>query len=50
LEEDEEYSICSEEDEGEEITYHPLDQSNSNLINRNISYESNQEIRNITKN
>ncbi|OUM69060.1 hypothetical protein PIROE2DRAFT_57693 [Piromyces sp. E2] len=43
LEEDEEYSVCSEEDEGEEITYHALDQSNSNLINRNITFENYQE-------
>jgi len=50
LEEDEEYSICSEEDEGEEIQYNSLNQTNSNLVNRNITIDNYQEIEESTKN
>jgi len=49
LEEDEEYSICSEDDGEEEMNYTSLDQTNSNLINRNVNFDNYKDIEENTK-
>ncbi|ORY52266.1 hypothetical protein LY90DRAFT_648297 [Neocallimastix californiae] len=50
LEEDEEYSICSEDDGEEEMNYTSLDQNNSNLNNRNVNFDNYKDIEKIPKN
>ncbi|KAL6624262.1 hypothetical protein LY90DRAFT_520086 [Neocallimastix californiae] len=49
LEEDEEYSICSEDDGEEEMNYTSLDQNNSNLNNRNVNFDNYKDIEENTK-
>jgi len=48
LEEDEEYSICSEEEGEDDIPYSSFDHNNSNHINRNYSFDNYQENENKT--